>query len=149
MKNIFIRIAFLILIFHCYSVTAQYQKTDLTGKWELDYNVTSKSMESDVKITFNSLPETQRSVIEKTYKGRQMIFMKDNVFELKLSDGRSSTGKWELNPDQKVLKIKNEKANKEYLYKIVELTNKTLVIEELDAKGKGYFKKLHFIKSKN
>jgi hypothetical protein len=149
MKNIFMRIAFLILIVDCYSVTAQLQKAELIGKWELDYNVTSEAMEIDVKKTFNSLPDTQRSVIEKAYKGRQMIFTKDNVFELKLSDERSSIGGWELTPDQQVLKIKNEKANKEYLYKVVELTNKTLVIEELDMKGKGYYKKLHFKKLKN
>lgn len=149
MKNIFTRFAFLILIFNCSSVGAQIQTDQLLGKWELDYNVTSVLMEADVKKVFNSLPETNHSIIEKAYKGRQMIFMNNHVFELKLSDGRSSIGEWKLNLGEKVLKIKNKKNNKEYLYKIVNLDSKTLLIEELDVKGTGYFKKLHFIKSKS
>lgn len=45
--------------------------------------------------------------------------------------------------------IKNKKTNKEYLYTIFELSSKSLIIEELEVKGRGYFKKLHFIKSKS
>ncbi|WP_035662756.1 hypothetical protein, partial [Flavobacterium seoulense] len=143
MKNTFIRFTILTLFFNYYSGIAQIHSSKLLGKWELDYNSTSALMEADVKKVFNSLPEVNHSTIEKVYKGRQMIFMNNNIFELKLSDGRSSIGMWELNLEEKVLKIKNQKNNKEYFYKIVSLTSETLLIEELEVKGTSYFKKLH------
>ncbi|KDN55707.1 hypothetical protein [Flavobacterium seoulense] len=149
MRKIFTHFTFLMLIFNFYPVAAQIQEDQLLGNWELNYKVTSEQMAADAKKVFNSLPESSHSSIEKAYKGRQIAFMNNHLFELKLSDGRSSVGKWQLNLFEKVLKIKNDRNNKEYLYKIIELDDKILFIEELDVKGTVYFKKLHYIKSKS
>ena len=139
------------LIFLIFPIShwGQNQSYSIVGKWVLDYNLTSGEMDTNGEKVFNGLPKAHLSAIENAYKGRQMFFLENNVFELKLLDGRSSIGGWELNVSEKVLKIKNEKTNREYLYKIYELTNEKLVIEELGAKGRGYFKKLHFTKSKS
>lgn len=142
---------FFVLIFLIFPIRhwGQNQSFSIVGKWVLDYNLTSGEMDTDSKKVFDGLPKAHLSVVENTYKGRQMFFFENNVFELRLFDGRSSIGGWELNPNEKILKIKNEKANKVYVYKVHELTNEKLVIEEIAAIGRGYFKKLHYIKLKS
>ena len=127
-------------------VISQNTSEQITGTWTLDYDTTLKGIDSDAKVAFNNVPQAHRMGIEKAYKDRQMIFNSDNTFKLKLTDGRSSEGTWVLNPSEEVLKIKNEVANRVYPYKVHVITKEKLVIEELEAKGKGYFKKMHFIK---
>ena len=120
----------------------------LIGTWAFNYKAALESMDSNAKEVFNNLSQSQRTGIENMYKGRQMIFTND-TFKLKLTDGRSSEGAWELNPSGNVLKIKNEVANKVYPYKLHVISDGKLVIEELDAKGNMYFKELHFVKLNN
>ncbi len=139
----------LVTLFLSFPFTSTGQNTSeskLTGAWSFNYEAAFESMNNDTKAVFNSLNEAPRKAVENLYKDRQMIFGNDNTFKLVLSDGRSSEGVWELNPNGKILKIKNEATSKVYPYKVLMISEEKLIIEELETKSNAYFKALHFVK---
>lgn len=120
MKNIFLRLAFLILIFNYYSTTAQIQREKLIGTWVFDYTVSVSKMEEKAKKHYDKMQEVSKNRFEKSFKERKMSFNSDGVFLQQTADGISISGTWMLSSNHQNIIMTNQQGN------ILELTIKKL-----------------------
>lgn len=95
MKNIITRIVFLILIFNCYSVTAQIQKEQLVGTWIFDYPTSVANMDVGAKKVYEKNQKLQVG-LESSFRNRQLSFYSDGNYLLRLATGKQVPGTWNV-----------------------------------------------------
>lgn len=100
----------------------------LIGTWTFNYEDSFKKMESLATKRYDSMPQARQLTIQKSYKGRKIIFSADGNYLQVLADGRKATGTWALIKNDKSIEITDTKGNK-YIQKIKEITNTTLVLK--------------------
>lgn len=95
MKNIFKNIGLFILIFNCYSSTAQTQREQLVGTWVFDYETSLTHMDEQAKKALAKIP-TMQGRLESGFKNRRITLASDGNYLLHLPDGKEVAGTWEL-----------------------------------------------------
>lgn len=108
MKNILKNTILLILIFNCYSITAQSQKKQLIGNWIFDYEKSLVNIDGNAKKALTKLSGME-SKLERSYRNRQITFYDNGNFLLRIPNGKKIEGNWEMNTENsKVILIKTQ-----------------------------------------
>lgn len=144
MRNIFKSIAFLILIFNCYSVTAQIQREQLVGTWVFDYESSMANMDENAKKVLAKSP-TLQGRLESSYRNRQIILAIDGSYSLHLPDGKQVLGTWELDTNGNTVIIHYQNQNENL--SIVTVLSTALVLKPvIDGNVKPMFSTWYFTK---
>lgn len=147
MKKIFKNIGIFILIFNCYSLTAQTLENQLIGTWFFDYESSMAKMGEMSKKHYDKMELVSKNYFEKSYKGRKIIFNKDGSFLQQQPEGSQISGKWLLSNNKPNIIMTN--LHGEVLeIKIVRVSNSTLVVKpKSNDKGQMMLSEWYFIKN--
>lgn len=119
----------------------------LVGTWTLDYDATFAKRESRMKALMDTIPQSQRSSIEDSYKGRTMSFGSDGGFRLSFPDGRNMEGTWSLDQGRMTLLV-TDPSKQIHVHWIKELKERVMVLRLEDSGGSKLFvKELYFVKN--
>lgn len=145
MKNILKTIIFLILIFNCYSVSAQIQREQLVGTWVFDYESSMVNMDEKAKKVQAKSP-TLQGRLERSYKNRQITLFDNGIYLLRLPGGKQVEGNWTVhavNGNRIIIKTETHVQN----FIIVRLSQTELVLRLInDGKAKPMFATWYFTK---
>lgn len=126
MKNILTRFAFLILVFHCYSISAQVQQEQLIGTWILDYSKSINTMSEQSKKDYALISEGIKKLYEQSFKVKTIIFNDNGSFVQQIVNGQQLLGTWVLDNNKNII-IKNQQGNP-LVFKIVTLSATIMVL---------------------
>lgn len=132
MKNIWTRFAFLILVFHCYSISAQVQQEQLIGTWVFDYSKSIDKIDEQAQKDYALMPDVIKNQFEQSYRGRKLIFNTNGSFIQQTIDGKQILGSWKLDNNQNISVTSPQGGT--IVFKIVVLSDVILVLQ-LQKKG--------------
>jgi len=133
--------------FGTHAIAQNSPAESLVGTWVLDYNATFSKMEMQMKVIFDSIPQSQKSTIEKNYRNRTMIFDANGNFRQIFPDGRAVNGSWLLEQNANTLVVIDPSGNR-YFQRIKELNDFGLVLKMEDSGDSRLFvKELYFTKN--
>jgi len=132
MKNIWTRFAFLILVFHCYSISAQVRPEQLIGTWVFDYSKSIDKIDEQAQKDYALMPEVIKSQFEQSYRGRKLIFNTNGSFIQQTIDGKQIVGSWKLDNNQNISVTSPQGGT--IAFKLVVLSDAILVLQ-LQKKG--------------
>jgi len=152
MKTIYL-LLFLIVLGIPNKVISQNQNKStnslLVGKWIFDYDKSVNNMERSSKVHLDSINQIRQERIEKSYRGRIVMFSDNGNYEQSLADGHTATGKWELGKNKKTIIITDPNGNK-HIQRIKSLSKSKLVLTPvIKGKAKMLISQWNFVKSKN
>lgn len=150
MKALYIIFLLLFLSFPDQTVCQNTSTSSLlVGTWIFDYDDSVKNMEASSKMHLDSVAQTRREMIEKSYRGRLVTFSDNGNYEQTLADGHTAIGTWELSKNEKSVIITDPNGNK-YTQKIKSLSDSRLVLKPIvEGKVKMLISKWNFVKYKN
>lgn len=146
MKNIVKNISVLLLLFNCFTITAQTQQEQLLGTWTFDFESSKANMEEKAKTVLQKMPSAKEK-LEKAYKNRQITFGSDGSYLLRLADGSQIKGTWTVNntAQSNSITITASQNQIQHLV-IIMLSDNTLILKQEDTKGTPMFSKWYFTK---
>ena len=105
----------LVVLFAIFSLpeqtVAQSTQELLIGTWSFNYDSSISKMEAEMKVRLETMPQTQRSSIEKAYKNRKITFYANGNYLISISDGSQAAGSWILTENGNTIKMTSSKGS--------------------------------------
>lgn len=146
MKNIIKTIILLILIFDCYSITAQIKNKQLVGNWVFDYEKSFSNMDSNAKKALTRITGMQ-SKLESSYRNRKITFYDNGNYILHIPNGKKVEGNWNMNNEKaNNVIIKTKKQQQQNLNIINNTPTELVLMPENSGNAKPFFSIWYFKK---
>ena len=100
-----------------------------------------------MKVRLETMPQTQRSSIEKAYKNRKITFYANGNYLISISDGSQAAGSWILTENGNTIKMTSSKGSA-FIQNIERLFPTQLVLKpRLNGQEKAFITEWHYTKN--